>query len=109
MSQPTQVDKLLSSLKNNRYLAGAIVAGVLVIAAAQLSGAIREIRDLVWSDDRVAQSTYRALIMDLNTTEKALRGFSKTSHSPSILQLQLRHILKARSPFAPQQKRNWRS
>ena len=46
----------------------------------------------------VAQETYKALIMDLKSTEKALRGFSETHHSPDTLQLQIRDIIKATEP-----------
>ncbi len=45
-----------------------------------------------------AQATYKALIMDLNTAEKALRGFSETHHSPDTLQLQIRDIIKTTEP-----------
>lgn len=46
-----------------------------------------------------AQAIYKALIMDLNTAEKALREFSQTGHSQNTLQHQLRIVIKDVEPI----------
>jgi hypothetical protein len=53
--EPTAAEKLLNRLKNNRWIAGVIVLGVIIIAASNLGQAISKLAVMLPSKQRKAE------------------------------------------------------
>ena len=105
MSSSTVADRLLTSLKNNRYLAIVVVAATIIIAVAQFSGALRELRTLIWSDAGRARTMYQTLALDLRSTEDALTRFTFfVSRESGPFQAHVRPVLIAADPVCAAKK-----
>jgi len=107
MSSSTLPDRLLSALKNNRYLGTIIVIATIIGAIAQftnsLTPAYDKVQELLGLDAR-HRAIYRPLAADLGNLEIAMNSLGSGETAWPVVQLKVHMIQVAADPVCHARK-----
>ena len=92
MGSSTFTDRMLATLKNNRYVAVVIVAATIIVSVGKFTDAGKNLIELIFPP---SPPVYRALVADLGSLEKVLNNLANSRVEGAAIGIEVQLVHQA--------------